>query len=90
MPSPGMRRTTPSLRGWFTTAEGNPASRIASWNGSTWSALGAGVDNPVYALAWDAASNTLFAGGTSSQPEATRPAISPAGMVPPGQHWVLV
>lgn len=29
--------------GDFTTAEGNPAARIAQWNGTTWTALGGGV-----------------------------------------------
>jgi hypothetical protein len=37
--------------GLFTTAGGNPANRIAKWNGSSWSALGTGVDNDVYAIA---------------------------------------
>jgi hypothetical protein len=34
---------------------------IAAWNGSTWSALGAGMDNDVYALA--VSGTTLYAGG---------------------------
>jgi trimeric autotransporter adhesin len=29
--------------GWFTTAGGQPANRIAKWDGSQWSALGSGV-----------------------------------------------
>jgi hypothetical protein len=37
--------------GQFTTAGGMPASRIARWNGSSWSALGSGVNNSVWALA---------------------------------------
>jgi len=37
--------------GEFTTAGGVSANRIAKWDGSTWSALGSGVDNTVYAIA---------------------------------------
>jgi hypothetical protein len=36
--------------GAFTTAGGLSASRIARWNGSTWSALGSGVDSTVRAI----------------------------------------
>src|SRR5207247_2333982 len=35
---------------------------VAKWNGSTWSALGQGVDNTVRALALDSGGN-LYAGG---------------------------
>ncbi|MBM4113173.1 MAG: hypothetical protein FJ253_07330 [Phycisphaerae bacterium] len=31
--------------GSFTSAGGNPMNRIAKWNGTTWSALGSGLDN---------------------------------------------
>jgi hypothetical protein len=37
--------------GYFTTAGGAPANRIAKWNGTTWSALGSGMNGPVRALA---------------------------------------
>jgi hypothetical protein len=37
--------------GNFTTAGGKPANRIAKWNGSSWSALGSGMNNLVWALA---------------------------------------
>lgn len=37
--------------GAFTTAGGVPASRIAAWNGTVWSALGSGVSGTVNALA---------------------------------------
>ncbi len=49
----------------FTTAGGVAASRIAKWNGSAWSALGAGVDNTVLALAVydDGGGPALYAGG---------------------------
>jgi hypothetical protein len=36
--------------GSFTSAGGVPASRIAKWNGSSWSALGNGLNSYVYAL----------------------------------------
>ncbi len=49
--------------GYFTTAGGLPASRVARWDGSAWSALGTGVDSGVEALAVDANGN-LYAGGT--------------------------
>ena len=37
--------------GFFGTAGGIPAANIAKWNGSSWSELGSGMDNIVYALA---------------------------------------
>ena len=52
--------------GDFTTAGGIAANCIAKWNGSStspsWSALGAGMDSVVYALAVDS-SGSLYAGG---------------------------
>ena len=36
--------------GSFTQASGRPASRVARWNGVTWTALGTGVNGPVFAL----------------------------------------
>lgn len=36
--------------GAFTNVSGTPASRIARWNGATWSALGSGVNGDVGAL----------------------------------------
>ena len=52
--------------GQFTTAGGQPASRIASWDGSDWSPLGDGVNNVIYALAvFDSgAGPELYAGGS--------------------------
>jgi hypothetical protein len=47
--------------GVFTTAGGSPATYIALWNGSSWSAMGGGLSTNVYALA--ASSNTVYAGG---------------------------
>ncbi len=51
--------------GFFQNAGGAPASRMARWDGSTWSALGAGVDNGVATLAVydDGGGAELYAGG---------------------------
>ena len=43
------------------TAGGHPASRVARWDGSTWSALGVGVDGQVSALA--VSGTDVYAGG---------------------------
>jgi hypothetical protein len=48
--------------GQFATAGGAPASNIARWDGSGWSALGAGTDGQVLALA--SQGGQLIAGGT--------------------------
>ena len=50
--------------GGFSTAGGVSANNIAKWNGSTWSALGSGINGtvPVSALACDFSGN-LYAGG---------------------------
>ncbi len=47
--------------GWFTTAGGTAANYIAQWNGSSWSALGSGMSNPVGVLA--VSGSTLYADG---------------------------
>ena len=53
--------------GYFTSAGGVPASRIAKWNGSSWSALGMGMSGMVRALTvFDDGSGggpSLYAGG---------------------------
>lgn len=51
--------------GQFTTAGGNPALRIASWDGDAWAPLGGGLDNVVYALSvYDSGSGPeLYAAG---------------------------
>lgn len=51
--------------GVFTSGGGNThAKRIAAWNGSTWSALGTtALNGSVRAIAYDAATNRVFAGG---------------------------
>ena len=47
--------------GTFTTAGGSPANYIAKWNGSSWSALGEGMNGDVMALALSG--GELYAGG---------------------------
>src|SRR5262245_41187669 len=47
--------------GFFTTAGGNAANKIARWDGNSWSALGSGVNDDVLALA--VSGNDLYAGG---------------------------
>jgi len=47
--------------GYFRTAGGSPATNIARWNGSTWSALGSGLNGAVYALA--VSGTNLYVGG---------------------------
>ena len=47
--------------GYFTTAGGSAANYIAQWNGSSWSALGSGMNSDVNALA--VSGSTLYAGG---------------------------
>jgi hypothetical protein len=51
--------------GWFTNAAGNPANHIAKWNGTTWSAIGTGMNSPVQALA--IYNGQLYAGGSFTQ-----------------------
>jgi hypothetical protein len=51
--------------GGVTSAGGLPASRVARWDGVSWSALGSGTDKIVYTLAAhdDGSGPTLYAGG---------------------------
>jgi hypothetical protein len=44
-----------------TNLEMTPVQNVAQWNGSNWSAIGSGINGPVYALA--VYGNTLYAGG---------------------------
>jgi hypothetical protein len=46
--------------GIFTTAGGSPASRIAKWSGSSWSALGGGLPATATTII---ASTTIYSGG---------------------------
>jgi len=47
--------------GWFTTAAAMTVNRIAKWDGTSWSPLGSGMNDPVYAL-------TVFDDGTGGGP----------------------
>jgi len=47
--------------GYFTTAGGSTANYIAKWDGSSWSALGSGMNERVFALA--VSGSDLYAGG---------------------------
>src|SRR5690606_16387480 len=47
--------------GVFTIAGGRAANRVARWDGANWSALGAGADGLVSALAWF--NGELYMGG---------------------------
>jgi hypothetical protein len=49
--------------GSFTTAGGSSANYIARWDGSSWSALGTGMNSDVLALAVDGSGN-VYAGGS--------------------------
>src|SRR5688572_26733243 len=71
--------------GVFSRAGGAPANNIAKWNGSSWSALGAGMDGPVYALAMFG--GDLYAGGNF-----TTAGGSPANYIAKwdGSNWTAV
>lgn len=62
--------TGPALyaAGEFTGVDGVSASRVARWDGSSWSALGAGTNHPVFDLAVfdDGTGPALYAGGMFS------------------------
>ena len=51
--------------GDFNDAGGTAARDVARWNGSTWSAMGAGLNGPVYSLR--TIGGTLYAGGSVEQ-----------------------
>ncbi len=53
--------TTLYVGGYFTAAGGVAANNVAAWDGSAWSALGAGISGQVQALA--VSGTTLYAGG---------------------------
>lgn len=84
--------------GQFTNADGKPAKYIASWDGTAWSALGSGMDNPVRTLAL--INDTLYvggeftvAGGTSAKCiakwDGTNWKAIGKGMLNSGQHAIL-
>jgi len=49
--------------GSFTTAGGHAANSIAKWDGSTWSALGSGMNQDGYVVALAVSGSDLYAGG---------------------------
>lgn len=51
------------IGGEFTQIGALPANHIAKWNGSNWSALGAGTDDYVDAIAVSASGGDVFVGG---------------------------
>ena len=53
--------------GNFTKAGGNPASHVAKWNGSIWSALGGGTDTNVRALKVNLSTGKMIVGGMFTQ-----------------------
>lgn len=55
--------------GNFSQAGGAPAANIAKWDGSTWSPLGSGLGNWVYAMAVhdDGSGRALYVGGSFTQ-----------------------
>ncbi|MBI3415083.1 MAG: hypothetical protein HY043_07155 [Verrucomicrobia bacterium] len=50
--------------GAFTTAGGIAATNIVKWNGTTWSAMGSGMDQLGYVSALAVAGNEVYAGGS--------------------------
>jgi hypothetical protein len=68
--------------GDFSTAGGAPANSIAQWNGSSWSALGSGMNSAVHALA--VSGTNLIAGGDFTKAGASVcPYIAQASIAPP-------
>lgn len=53
------------IGGGFTTIQGVPAAGIARWNGSSWTALGSGLNGSVYAIAVNG-NEVYVAGGFST------------------------
>lgn len=75
--------------GSFTLAGATPADRVASWDGSSWSAVGSGIDNFVYALSVfdDGGGAALYAGGGFSNAGGA-PAMGMAKLS--GSDWTAV
>src|SRR5438552_1705515 len=59
--SPNGTAAVGALWGRVWTADGSAADRIARWNGSSWTGLGSGMNDIVYALA--VSGSDLYAGG---------------------------
>jgi|SRR6185503_2053510 len=65
------------ISGWFTVAGDVLADRVAKWNGSSWSALGLGVNGTVGALA--VSGGDLYAGAGLRRRAASRSMVLPDG-----------
>ena len=72
--------------GFFTTLDVLTVNHLARWDGLNWSALGWGLNGPVFSLIVDS-NGHLMAGGISPRPEGWMPGISPAGTAPNGTLW---
>jgi hypothetical protein len=70
--------------GTFTSAGGQPANRIAKWDGTNWWALGSGFISTITALAVNG--TNLYAGGNFTSAVALRQIVSPNGMAQPGRR----
>jgi hypothetical protein len=66
----GASGTNVYVGGWFAKAGGNAASRIAKWNETGWSALGAGMNGGVGVLA--TLGSNLYAGGSFTNADGNR------------------
>jgi hypothetical protein len=73
--------------GWFWEAGGVDANYIAAWSGSSWSALGSGMDGEVYALT--SYMGRLIAGGVFTTAGGVSASRIELGTVPPGRRWNL-
>ena len=51
------------IGGTFLDVNGVRVNNVAKWNGSTWSAIGNGIKDNVYAIALDKVNNKLYAAG---------------------------
>ncbi|PKK82979.1 MAG: hypothetical protein CVT49_10975 [candidate division Zixibacteria bacterium HGW-Zixibacteria-1] len=72
------------IAGFLTVAGSVIVSNIASWNGTTWSTLGSGMNKSVYALTvYD---NMLIAGGSFTMVGGVQPITSPPGTALPGHR----
>ena len=78
--------------GYFTTAGGNAANDIAKWNGSSWSALGSGLQEAypytAYVRALAVSGSDSMWAALSRRRAAVRPITSPNGTGAVGRRWV--